>query len=247
VIEPSPNHALQRTAPRVTLAATDRPATFAHPAPATFPQPARRAPQSLSLGSFGVSSMRKLLLIIFLPFVLTTARATPQQPDTVIQGGAVSAVYGFAFDAALKQKLFKLAYEDKRWMRNSSLWRGYRAVLQIRDKRLFLVGMDFNTGDPKPSARDVLGFDIPDSGVPATWFTGKLFYYYGDTWGYSHTRSPGDATKHSRVLHFKEGMLTNVEDLETPIPVELITDHIMEDIEKLSELLKQYQEQPKQP
>ena len=50
----SPNHALQRTAPRVTLAAADHPATFAHPAPAAFPQPARRAPQSLSLGSLGV-------------------------------------------------------------------------------------------------------------------------------------------------------------------------------------------------
>ena len=47
------NHALQRTAPRVTLAATHRPAAFAHPAPAMSPQPARRAPQSLSLGSLG--------------------------------------------------------------------------------------------------------------------------------------------------------------------------------------------------
>ena len=47
------NHALQRTAPRVTLAAARHPAAFAHPAPATFPQPARRAPQSLSLGSLG--------------------------------------------------------------------------------------------------------------------------------------------------------------------------------------------------
>ena len=47
----TPNHALQRTAPRVTLAAAGRPAAFAHPTPATFPQPARRAPQSLSLGS----------------------------------------------------------------------------------------------------------------------------------------------------------------------------------------------------
>ena len=47
----SPNHALQRTAPRVTLAAADHPAACAHPAPAAFPQPARRAPQSLSLGS----------------------------------------------------------------------------------------------------------------------------------------------------------------------------------------------------
>ena len=49
----TPNHALQRTAPRVTLAAADHPAACAHPAPAAFPQPARRAPQSLSLGSFG--------------------------------------------------------------------------------------------------------------------------------------------------------------------------------------------------
>jgi len=53
----TPNQALQRTAPRVTLAATDRPAAFAHPASATFPQPARRAPQSLSLGSFGPSTL----------------------------------------------------------------------------------------------------------------------------------------------------------------------------------------------
>ena len=42
--ERTPNHALQRTAPRVTLAAPRRPAA----------QPARRAPQSLSLGSLGV-------------------------------------------------------------------------------------------------------------------------------------------------------------------------------------------------
>jgi hypothetical protein len=55
----SPNHALQRTAPRVTLAATDHPATCAHPAPSAFPQPARRAPQSLSLGSFGDSARLK--------------------------------------------------------------------------------------------------------------------------------------------------------------------------------------------
>ena len=50
----TPNHALQRTAPRVTLAATDHPAACAHPAPAAFPQPARRAPQSLSLRSLAV-------------------------------------------------------------------------------------------------------------------------------------------------------------------------------------------------
>jgi hypothetical protein len=49
----TPNHALQRTAPRVTRAAAGRPAACAHPASAAFPQPARRAPQSLSLGSFG--------------------------------------------------------------------------------------------------------------------------------------------------------------------------------------------------
>ena len=52
------NHALQRTAPRVTLAAAHHPATFAHPAPAMSPQPARRAPQSLSLGSLAAPTRR---------------------------------------------------------------------------------------------------------------------------------------------------------------------------------------------
>ena len=42
--EPTANNALQRTAPRVTLAAPRRPTA----------QPARRAPQSLSLGSLGI-------------------------------------------------------------------------------------------------------------------------------------------------------------------------------------------------
>ena len=54
----TPNHALQRTAPRVTLAAADHPATSAHPAARRLrPQPARRAPQSLSLGSLGVATV----------------------------------------------------------------------------------------------------------------------------------------------------------------------------------------------
>jgi hypothetical protein len=52
----TPNHALQRTAPGVTLAAADRPAACAHPAPGRLrPQPARRPPQSLSLGSLGAA------------------------------------------------------------------------------------------------------------------------------------------------------------------------------------------------
>ena len=46
-------YALQRTAPDVTLAA---PATSLRSPPATFPQPARRPPQSLSLGSLGDSA-----------------------------------------------------------------------------------------------------------------------------------------------------------------------------------------------
>lgn len=45
---PNP-YALQRTAPRVTLAAAGHPAACAPPAPCRLrPQPARRAPQSLS-------------------------------------------------------------------------------------------------------------------------------------------------------------------------------------------------------
>ena len=47
----TPNHALQRTAPGVTACAPTR-----RPAPAAFPHRLRRPPQSLSLGSLGVSA-----------------------------------------------------------------------------------------------------------------------------------------------------------------------------------------------
>ena len=61
----SPNHALQRTAPRVTLAAILRSTrllrlTRSLPRASSLsltPQPARRAPQSLSLGSLGVATV----------------------------------------------------------------------------------------------------------------------------------------------------------------------------------------------
>ena len=68
----TPNHALQRTAPCVTLAATHLPAAFAHPAPAMSPQPARRAPQSLSLGSLG--DMTRALLLILLSVTSAAAQ-----------------------------------------------------------------------------------------------------------------------------------------------------------------------------
>ncbi len=57
--QPSPNHALQRTAPGVTACAPTR-----RPAPAVFPHRLRRPPQSLSLGTFGDFPMRLLLLTI---------------------------------------------------------------------------------------------------------------------------------------------------------------------------------------
>ena len=49
----TPNHALQRTAPRVTLAAADHPAVFAHPAPRRLSAASSPRSAVLSLGSLG--------------------------------------------------------------------------------------------------------------------------------------------------------------------------------------------------
>jgi hypothetical protein len=72
----------QRIAPRVTLAAADHPAAYAHPASCRLrPQPARRPPQSLSLGSLGASrihSMKTKLLLLLL--LLGGFLANAQQP-----------------------------------------------------------------------------------------------------------------------------------------------------------------------
>ena len=52
----TPNHALQRTTPRVTLAAASHPAAFAHPARGHLP-PAARAPRS-AVAELGVVRRR---------------------------------------------------------------------------------------------------------------------------------------------------------------------------------------------
>ena len=65
-MRPTPNHALQRTAPAVTLAAPP-------PSPA---QPSRQPPPSLSLGSLGLMSSSFAFVLVFL-FTSTTFARSP--------------------------------------------------------------------------------------------------------------------------------------------------------------------------
>ena len=176
-----------------------------------------------------------LIIAVF----VATASATPQESDTLIYKGASYSILGFRFTPELTTKLYERAKKDERWIFQSSLWRGYTAVLQVRDDKLYLVGINLNCHEPRPSPEQVLGFAIPDEGVLADFFTGSLFYGFGDTWGYVHNSSAGEQHKTIKKFTFEAGVLKYVRDVKTDKPIQLIHDRIMKDIEMLSKTLRE--------
>ena len=184
--------------------------------------------------------MRRILsLLSVIAALVTSLSATPQESDTLIHKGASYSVLGFRFAPDLSKKLYELATKDDRWIFQSSLWRGYTAVLQVRDDKLYLIGVDLNCHEPKPSLKDILGFEIPNEGVLADFFTGELFFGFGDTWGYMHNSSSGEQHKKLRKFVFEAGVLKAVTEVETEKPMQLIQDRIMKDIEMLSDTLRE--------
>lgn len=186
--------------------------------------------------------MRILRALLILPFSLVVSlmrvEATPQEPDTLIHKGASCSVQGFRFNDALSEKLYGLMNSDKRWIRSSALWRGYKAVLQIREEKLYVVGVSLNTTEPKPPLAEILGFDIPDQGVHADFFTGELYHGFGESWGEVHSSASGNQLMKLRKYAFEKGVLKSVSEVETEKPAELIRERITKDIEMLNRLLK---------
>lgn len=178
------------------------------------------------------------LISVFAASVIS-ASATPQEPDTLIDKGVSLPVLGFRFSPDLSKKLYELAIKDDRWIRQTSLWRGYTVVLQIRDGKLFLIAVNLNCNEPKPLLKDVLGFEIPDGGIAADFFTGELYHGFGDSWGYNHSSASGEQTKSIRKYVFEAGVLKAVSEIQTEKPIELMRDRIMKDIEILSETLRE--------
>ncbi|MGE9268397.1 MAG: hypothetical protein ACQKBY_09895 [Verrucomicrobiales bacterium] len=181
---------------------------------------------------------RLICSFLILAVMGASASATPQESDTLIHKGASYSVLGFRFAPELSRKLYERTKKDERWISQSSLWRGYTAVLQVRDDKLYLVGIHFNCNEPRPSPEEILKFAIPDQGVFADFFSGVLFYGFGDTWGYMHNSSAGDQHKTIKKFIFEAGVLKSVTDIKTDKPMQLIQDRIMKDIEMLSETLR---------
>ena len=188
-----------------------------------------------------------LTILIVFGFQLA-AVATPQHPDTLIYKGASYSVYGFEFDEKLKRELIIRKISDKRFVTNSALWRGYRATLQIREGKLYLIGINFDCEqEPRPTPLEILGFTIPDSGVVMDHFSRALYYGHGDHWGYMHNSYSGDQKKKIRQVKFSKGQFTEIKEVETKRPIGLIEEQILSDINMLTHLLHGTTDDPDNP
>jgi hypothetical protein len=109
----------------------------------------------------------------------TSAYATVQRPDIVIQEGVVYRLpeRGNTFplealwaDTTSRPKLT----EGPNGMMSTACWRGYIAIWEIEDGVLYLKGLDAWLGDKKADLKTLFPKRYKNGKVKADWFTGAL-------------------------------------------------------------------------
>ena len=182
----APNHALQRTAPRVTLAAAHHPAACAHPAPTAFPQPARRAPPSLSLGSLAQStsamhpSFLKLLCAAFALISAGTVRSEDLEALSKSSVWQVRYCVAIKFDSptpTARASLERLCQDEVRQVAQHA-FSAYSRTFVALDREI--VRTAFSRGD-----FDLVGFTVTDRKVFET----------PDFWIHDLDSSPDDSIR----------------------------------------------------
>lgn len=160
--------------------------------------------------------MRKPLFSIFILLaVLITfvpARATSQAPDVLFMDGAKYFIHSNPLEVYLKKYPGK---RPKSGVTSSANWRGYVAVWEIDQDRLFLkdvtVLISKNTSDgkswnaePKSVFQEIFK---TESRIPADWFTGYIVIPQGKMVSYVHM-GYGSTFEKYIFLKVQKGILT---------------------------------------
>ncbi|MDR1885627.1 MAG: hypothetical protein LBQ56_05075 [Synergistaceae bacterium] len=91
--------------------------------------------------------------------------------------------------------------------RNTACWRGYVARWEIRDEKLYLVGMDMISF--KDATFKSIFPDAPDSGIFADWVTGELKCPHGKIAPRTMT-APGPVYEFTLLFRAENGVIRSV-------------------------------------
>jgi hypothetical protein len=146
--------------------------------------------------AFDVRNKMKTLLISFIIFLSALSlRATPQAGDQLaLEKDKKVWIHKFTLSEAADKKLDDWK-EAKGYSGVSSTanYDGFYASLELREGKLFLTKLSVDAHSEK------IGFfeaEVPLSeifakkdAVPADWFSGELWEFYGESKGYTHFKS----------------------------------------------------------
>ena len=157
--------------------------------------------------------VRYLLGFVLLHSFVRQSSATAQQPDRMLYEGTTYKVHGFQLSPDMDRQFsdHKLKAQRSGMFEATSNLDGFTAVLEVIERKLYVKKL---RSDFSVSTEEAFGRRIPETGLLADWFTGKLVEYYGDPIEpdglNSHLRS------RSRAFHFSEGRLIRVEEPQVP-------------------------------
>jgi hypothetical protein len=169
--------------------------------------------------------------IIYL-FLIGLVMATPQWPDSMLYENTKIDVFGFRLPKPYKNDT------EMEWILSmgstcSACWRGYVAGLELRGKDLVLVSLDTQYfSDKRATPLKLVGSEIPKGGLLASWFTGKLFFPFGSSYGYLHNSEAGDQRSKEKVFEFKQGKLIKIDVIDKEKPDELVQKKEFEKLQK---------------
>lgn len=126
--------------------------------------------------------MKRILYISVSIFLLlnTCAFATMQRPDYLINDGETYKTWGFTLSPQMienKERFVKKPENADKVVYASNDWAGIVTSLLVKDSKLYVLKIDLTcwAGSEIPSNEDVFGIDIPERGLFADWYSGKIY------------------------------------------------------------------------
>lgn len=168
----------------------------------------------------GINAVRFFLMIAFV-VAASPSFATSQSPDYLLIDGGVYPLYSNPLEQLYKKAKRPEfhAYLDGE---SSGNWRGYVAFWEIRDQRLYLIGIDSFLGKRKVFLSQLLPNRFKHGRVFADWFSGELRIPDGKELQYVHM-GYGSTYERDIVYSVKDGTLMTrivIDNTKKPMPDE---------------------------
>ena len=165
--------------------------------------------------------MKKIFVLLLFTSLFTFGFATPQSGDLLIYKGDTLPVYPFILEDYRTnpefEKTFNKVLENIK-IRNTACWRGYRAILEVRNDSLFLqkiVGVDH-------TEMDIASLWGKEDNIFVNWYSGAITNPQNLV--IQHYEGWGGFYEYETDFVFKDGILIGVKEYHNTLTPSTYTE-----------------------